>query len=48
MKEAIQHSIITFENMLKQWNNLSNKQKREIHSNINYLKSVLELANEGV
>ncbi len=48
MKEATQHSLITFENILKQWKNLSNKQKSEINSNINYLKSVLKLANEGV
>ena len=41
MKEAVEHSKITFENMLKQWHNLSDKQRKEIQSNIDYLNEQL-------
>ena len=43
MKEAVKHSKITFENMLKQWHNLSNKQRQEIQSNIDYLNEQLTI-----
>jgi hypothetical protein len=44
MKEAVEHSKITFENMLKQWHNLSEKQKKEIQSNIDYLNEQLTIS----
>ncbi len=43
MKEAVEHSKITFENMLKQWHNLSDKQRNEIQSNIDYLNEQLTI-----
>ena len=43
MKEALEHSKITFENMLKQWQNLSDKQRKEIQSNIDYLNEQLTI-----
>ena len=43
MKEAVEHSKITFENMLKQWHNLTDKQQEEIQSNIDYLNEQLTI-----
>ena len=43
MKDAVEHSKITFENMLKQWHNLTDKQKQDIQSNIDYLNEQLRL-----
>ena len=44
MKEAVKHSKITFENMLKQWHNLTDKQRKEIQSNIDYLNEQLTIS----
>ena len=40
MKEAIQHSKNTFENILINWE-LTKIQKKEIQSNIDYLNEIL-------
>ena len=48
MKEAVEHSRITFENMLKQWHNLTHKQRQEIQSNIDYLNEQLTTPAVGV
>ena len=43
IEKALEHSKITFENMLKQWHNLSDKQRKEIQSNIDYLNEQLTI-----
>ena len=44
MKEAIKHSKITFENILKSWA-LTDQQRADIQSNVDYLGEVM-LANQ--